>query len=140
MGNSSMLTLSVGGLPSPRHATQFSTESFLYGLGSGDREVEKSVVDRLCKKIEVPKRLVVEYSKDLDRTINPDPVKPEYLKFFLLLLLKLASEDNDYKYLNCALKIVDGNVQGGENLSLTIVEKEYVDEVFDQMISSLRLK
>ena len=101
-------------LPEPRETKGFSTEVFLYSLkepkqASGTEASRK--IERLCKKIEVTKRLVVEYSHDLSKTVDSTPVAPEYAAYFTLILLTLASKNNDLKYLNCALKLVDDCLQ-----------------------------
>jgi len=106
-------------LPAPRETGGFSTEVFLHGLKDEIHETGSDVdriIDRLCKKVEVPRRLVIGYSDDLNNTADYASVAPEYATYFTLLLLIYASENNDLKFLNCALKIVDGYLRGPQVL------------------------
>jgi len=101
-------------LPEPRQVKEFSTEAFLYSLRESSQiySTESAIkIEKLCKKVEVPKRLVVEYSYNLSKTIDVSPIAPEYAAYFTLLLLTLALENKDLKYLNCALKLVDGELR-----------------------------
>ena len=98
-------------LPPPRGSDGFATEEFLAELASGQQEIDEEAaarIERLCKKVEVPKRLLTGYSDDLNTSITDDPVDPAYAKYFMLMLFALAEQNEDLKYLNCALKLLDG--------------------------------
>jgi len=105
-------------LPEPRATIGFSTEIFLASLRKFAFETnitlngkDFKIIDRLCKKVEVPKRLVIGYTRDLATTENSSPVATEYAYFFVLLISVLAQDTNDLKFLNCVLKIADGCLQ-----------------------------
>ncbi|VAW71118.1 hypothetical protein MNBD_GAMMA12-1271 [hydrothermal vent metagenome] len=102
-------------LPVARAVTNFSTEEFLKSLeyfvlqsNVSVRTNDLLIIDKLCKKIEVPKRLVIEYSSDLSTTLNTTAVTVEYAVFITLLLSVLAQKYNDFKFYNTALKLCDG--------------------------------
>lgn len=127
-------------LPEPREAKEFSTEVFLYSLREPSKihstEAAK-IIEKLCKKAEVPKRLVVEYSYDLSRTINVTPVAPGYAVYFTVLLLTLALENKDLKYLNCALKLIDGGLYMPK-FSLPQMVHEYAGVVVNKLLVTVR--
>ena len=100
-------------LPEPRHTSGFSTEEFLHRLvelNGNDiiNEEDLAIIDRLCKKVEVPRRLLAGYSSNLEESTDLVAVKSEYVIIFTILLLGLSKQYNDLKFLNCALKLLDG--------------------------------
>ncbi len=102
-------------LPAARSGAKFSTEKFLKSLdyfvlhsNATVRADDLLIIDKLCKKIEVPKKLVIEYSNDLSTTLNTTTVTVEYAVFITLLLSVLAQTYNDFKFYNTALKLCDG--------------------------------
>ena len=110
----SLLLSAYRRLPEPRDTEGFSTEVFLSNLGEKVYKEGSNtyrIIERLCKKVEVPRRLVIEYTDDLEFTVNDSPVAPEFAIYFTLVLLEYATENKDLKFLNCALKIVDGYLQ-----------------------------
>lgn len=103
-------------LPKPRHTSGFSTEVFLHHLvelneTSDLTENDLAIVDRLCKKVEVPQQLLTGYSSDLSESTDLDSVKSEYVIILTILLLELSMLHHDLKFLNCALKLLDDCLQ-----------------------------
>ncbi|MCW5875080.1 MAG: hypothetical protein KIS88_10585 [Anaerolineales bacterium] len=68
-------------------------------------------LDRLCKKLDVTRKLRAFYTKDLSRNARPvADVQPSYLPLAVALLLSFAQAHGDLKFLNSALKVLDGNL------------------------------
>jgi hypothetical protein len=64
--------------------------------------------DRLRKKIEVARKIFRYYLPDLSRAAAPIPLSCEAVQRLCCLLLKLALIRRDARYLNSALKLLDG--------------------------------
>lgn len=104
-------------LPHPREASRgnFSTEIFLYSVFTGTLDLQDSavfqVLDRLCKKLDVTRKLRVFYTADLSRNAKPlSNLQPEYLSFIAALLLSAAQQHRDAKFLNSVLKMLDNGL------------------------------
>lgn len=113
-------------LPHPREASKgnFSTEVFLHSVFTSALDLQDStvfqVLDRLCKKLDVTRKLRVFYTPDLSRNARPllNP-QPEYLSFIAALLLSAAQNYRDPKFLNSVLKMLDnGLVEQAEHVSI----------------------
>lgn len=65
-------------------------------------------MDRLRKKIEVPRRLYRLYLADLSRPATSIQLSSTAVQRLSVLLLKAALIWHDVRYLNSALKLVDG--------------------------------
>jgi hypothetical protein len=65
-------------------------------------------LDKICKKIDVPKKVVIYYTKDLTKTINTTHISSTYEIYLCAILLYLSDEKGNMKLLNSALKILDG--------------------------------
>ncbi|GMV55112.1 MAG: hypothetical protein AMXMBFR6_09170 [Betaproteobacteria bacterium] len=73
-------------------------------------------LDRLRKKIEVVRKLYRYYLPDMSGPANPTPLSPEALQRLCALLLKAALLRNDMRYLNSALKLLDGILDQDEGI------------------------
>jgi hypothetical protein len=62
-------------------------------------------IDRLCKKIDVAKKLKRNYQLDLSKPINEEPLKLLAFELFVLNIAYLTIKKSDYKLLNTLLKI-----------------------------------
>lgn len=100
-------------VPPPRFLEgEFSTENFL--TKTCEAILEKTgedpfiFLDRLCKKVDISKSLRVFYSRDLSEKLTNERVAPQYIPLFIAILLWNAEEKTDFKFLNTALKILDG--------------------------------
>lgn len=113
-------------LPRPRGAGKdnFSTEVFLHSVFTSALDLQDSavfqVLDRLCKKLDVTRKLRVFYTPDLSRNARPLlNLQPEYLSFIAALLLSAAQQYRDPKFLNSVLKMLDnGLVEQTEHVSI----------------------
>ncbi|WP_421866009.1 hypothetical protein [Motiliproteus sp.] len=89
----------------------FSTENYLFGLWDGNlrdlNDYDHFVLDALCKKVEVTRRVLMNYSEDLSAPVGQELMRPDYIVLMFFLLLCLSDSQIDYKYLNCALKMED---------------------------------
>jgi hypothetical protein len=65
-------------------------------------------LDRLRKKIEVARKLCRYYLPDLSRAVAPTPLSAAAVRRLCALLLKAALLRRDARYLNSALKLLDG--------------------------------
>lgn len=73
-------------------------------------------LDRLRKKIEVARRLCRYYLPDLSRAAAPAPLSATGAQRLCALLLRAAVLRRDARYLNSALKLLDG-VLGRDDLA-----------------------
>jgi len=97
------------GLPAPRDRQgAFATEPCLAGLELDALAPCDPVLERLAKKIEVPRKLLAYYTPDLARASAPEPVAPAYAVYACAAYLAIADRFGDLKFLNTALKLVDG--------------------------------
>ncbi len=92
----------------------FSTERFVREQAAKDtpssrREIR--VLDRLCKKVDVVRRLAAGYSRRLSRPAGPEPARPDFAVGLCALFLREAEAQNDPKFLNTALKMLDGHLR-----------------------------
>ena len=63
------------------------------------------ILDRLCKKIDVVKKIFTEYKDDLSKASSVDIISIDEYKKLITILLFYASKD--LKYLNSTLKLFD---------------------------------
>lgn len=98
-----------------KQATYFSTEEFLYVCANDYLEVKDDQVwnklDILCKKTEVNRLLLAYYKLDLTNPTHVEHIQPEYVALFVIILMHYADYYSDAKYLNTALKTLDGCLQ-----------------------------
>lgn len=81
-------------------------------------------LDRLRKKIEVARKLCRYYLPDLSRAALPEPLPAAAVRRLCALLLKAALLRNDARYLNSALKLLDG-VLGREDCTFPQELREF---------------
>jgi hypothetical protein len=98
-------------LPPPRQRDGlFSVESFLHGLRSA-ADIEQAgvaeVLEALSRKVEVARRLRAFYRPDF-RNADETLVAEGYPAYLCAVDLLAAQTLPDYKFLNCALKMLDG--------------------------------
>jgi hypothetical protein len=62
-------------------------------------------IDRLCKKIDVVKKVYSKYTLDLSKKTTDLELCGAVYKDFLTLLIRYVEHFNDYKFLNSALKL-----------------------------------
>lgn len=88
----------------------FDTKIFLLSLQSKilTQEINEGdyfIIDRLCKKIDVVKRLYRFYSEDISTKKSDEEVS---IELYIVFLEALQSEKySDFKFLNTALKLND---------------------------------
>jgi len=104
----------VHDLPAPRRRSDaFATEAFLADLlagpGPNDAEAVRRL-DRLCKKVDVVGRVSAFYTPDLARSAEAEPIATPYATALAAALLLAAEARGDLKFLNTALKILDGRL------------------------------
>lgn len=99
---------------SPGRGQQFDTAAFVRRMAClGDAEPapqEVVALDRLCKKIDVVGRLASHYTADLSRAAHAAPVQPEAAAALCGVLLIQAARRCDAKFLNTALRMLDGRL------------------------------
>ncbi|WP_313163910.1 hypothetical protein [Sedimentibacter sp.] len=105
----------------------FSTESFIYEIADNINEIEelkkyRNILDKLCKKIDVNKKINVFYRGEKLSNVNGPLIDTNYELLLLSILLKFSDVFNDFKYLNSSLKLIDILRQKGES-----IEQEYID-------------
>jgi hypothetical protein len=105
-------------LPTPRNgdSTKFSTEVFLHSIFVGsefpDSDMVLKKLDRLCKKVDVVRKIRVFYTLDLTRNAAPvADIQKEYLPLLAAVLLSYAKNYRDLKFLNTAFKMLDGHLK-----------------------------
>ena len=116
----------------------FSTESFIYEIAETINEIEelkkyRKILDKLCKKIDVNKKINVFYKSEKLNSVNCPLIDTKYEFLLLSILLKLSDIFNDFKYLNSSFKLMDIIRKEGESIdqefidySNTLVEKIYM--------------
>jgi len=91
----------------------FNCEYFILLLINNPEKVNleenKRILNRLCKKIDVQKRIVKLYSQDLSKIINNKKIDQNILILLMILYLHQAQKDKNVKFLNTTLKILDIN-------------------------------
>lgn len=92
----------------------FSTEKFLH-----DMQVESisscermKILDRLCKKVDVVKKVYIAYESDLSKARSSVVIRESYAVYLCMILICAAKEGKDLKFLNSALKMLDGGLIG----------------------------
>ena len=90
--------------------SEFDTQQYLiakrnqnYVIGDSDFPV----IDRLCKKVDVVKKVYQVYSADLSSKLSNEEVGHNRYQELFELLLSAATLLEDYKFLNTALKLND---------------------------------
>lgn len=93
----------------PNSNTLFDLERALHSQAWQQLTPEMRVMlDHLRKKIEVAHKLYRHYLPDLSRPAASIPLSPAAVQHLTVLLLKAALVWKDARYLNSALKLVDG--------------------------------
>ena len=101
-------------LPRPiRRDGFFCTEPFLFSCSSASDmffcEETRTVLDALCRKIEVGKTLCSVYPQEiLGSSVDGKRVDPAYMIMACALMAHAARQFGESAYLNCALKMLDG--------------------------------
>lgn len=114
-------------IPKPRKESDyFSTESFIYEI-LDINEIEelrkhRSILDILCKKIDVNKKINLFYKGEKLSYVNGLLIDINYEFFLLSILLKFSDIFYDFKYLNSSFKLIDILRQKGESIN-----QEYFD-------------
>lgn len=126
-------------LPPPQagDAERFSTEGFLHDILHGRRDLADAkvfaILDRLCKKIDVVGSLRTFYSADLARGAGPKAgVRSEYAALMLAVLLQAAESQSDLKFLNTALKILDGDLRQAAEFPLEL--SHWADQLLLELV------
>ncbi len=90
----------------------FSTELFLYNIYNKKIDLNNqdtiNKLDIICKKIDVPKKVFICYTKDLAKTVDTTHIGSAYEIYLCAILLYLSDEKDDMKLLNSVLKMLDG--------------------------------
>lgn len=89
----------------------FHVEAFVRRLDPTENAIANDdlrMLDRLCKKIEVPRRLCSIYTLNLDKAVERTPVRNDFLRYLCGVYLWVARETGDLKFLNTGMKLLDG--------------------------------
>lgn len=119
-------------IPTPRKAEDcFSTELFLYDFYSSMPDKLSSeqfkTLDRLCKKIDVVRKIFISYTNDLSKAKSNTLVTPQYNIVLISILLYYAEEVKDFKFLNSAMKLFDLTQNYIDQEVKVSIEKRYID-------------
>ncbi|MCM8594228.1 hypothetical protein [Accumulibacter sp.] len=90
-------------------------------------------LDRLRKKIEVARKLCRYYVSDLSRAAEPTPLAAAAVRRLCVLLLKAALVRDDARYLNSALKLLDG-VLGRDDCSFPDELRQLARSTLDALV------
>ena len=89
------------------------------------------ILDKLCKKIDVVKKVYTSYEFDLSKaTTTKELSKDEYRKL-LGVLLFFAEEKHDFKFLNSSLKLLD-------KLNIDKSEKDKFQKTINNILKETR--
>lgn len=104
---------------------KFVTEQYLtekkyqnYAIGDADFPI----IDRLCKKVDVVKKVYQVYSSDLSSKLSSEEIERTSYQEFLELLYSAVNLLKDYKFLNTAFKLNELLYERG-----TLTEKQAED-------------
>lgn len=93
----------------PRAEGMFDLEIELYCPGWDGSVADRLVLlDRLRKKVEVARKLYRFYLPDLSRSVDTQLLAAAAVRHLCALMLKAALVRHDTRYLNSALKLLDG--------------------------------
>lgn len=98
-------------LPEPRQMPgQFSVEPIVAALAAEPEILlaQTGDLDVLQRKTEVARRLGAFYTPDAKLRVGDDVVHPDYALALCAIFLLFAERSNNAKYLNTALKMLDG--------------------------------
>ena len=88
----------------------FDSECFILSLIKNPENIKleknKKILNRLCKKVDVQKKIVKLYSKDLLTIIDSTIINYHMFVLLIILYLHLADKDKNVKFLNTTLKIL----------------------------------
>jgi hypothetical protein len=92
----------------------FDSEFFILSMVENPKNIEleenKKILNRLCKKVDVQKKIVKHYTKDMSQIIDSTIIEPKILILLMIIYLNLAQKDANIKFLNSVLKILDINI------------------------------
>jgi len=74
-------------------------------LDASNYERDYKVLDRVCKKIDVVKRVYIKYEGDLSKAKSTEEINVNDYEILLKILLNYSK--NDLKYFNSGLKLYD---------------------------------
>ena len=104
-------------LPPPRAAREFSTEQFIHDQIQRGAIVDRNghrVLDQLCKRIEVIRKVQVGYNFSISKAIEREAVDERYCTALAgIYLLNFVATDGlsvEFKFLNCVLKMLGGTL------------------------------
>lgn len=126
-----MRKITTSDTPVPRvESNCFSTEQFLYDLYlsmpdqlSND---QFKTLDRLCKKIDVVKKLYISYKHDLSLSLSTTLIDPQYKIILISVLLHYAEKTNDFKFLNSAMKLFDSTQNHIDQEIQDLIQKRFI--------------
>ena len=90
--------------------SEFDTEQYLLAKRNQNYVIDDCdfpIVDRLCKKVDVVKKVYQVYSADLSSKLSNEEIGHNRYQELFELLLSTATLLEDYKFLNTALKLND---------------------------------
>ncbi len=121
----------IDNLPVPRiDDNGFSTEHFLHdiyrSMHNELNDEQFKIIDRICKKIDVVKKVSVFYNPDLSKSILDIPIHHKYSIVLIDVLLHYAKILNDFKFLNSAMKLFDLIQKDICKEAQELIEKRYV--------------
>jgi hypothetical protein len=112
-------------------ATQFNLEAVLAsGLDSALEQLSGAKLDRIRRKIEVARKLYGQYEGDLSRPASSDPLSCAGVHHLCAVLLLHTLRSYDLRYLNSALKLIDGFIvpaDAPESIELMLIAAETLD-------------
>jgi len=111
----------------------FETIKFIEKIDSDLRKESYTqyytVLNKLCKKIDVVKVVYDKYEDDLSKASSTVSISIEVYSKLLKILLFYSLENSDIKYFNSALKLYD-KVQD----KLMRIEKDSINESIEKML------
>ena len=90
--------------------SEFDTQQYLIAKRNQNYVIDDCdfpIVDRLCKKVDVAKKVYQVYSADLSSKFSNEEIGYNRYQELFELLLSTATLLEDYKFLNTALKLND---------------------------------
>lgn len=91
----------------------FNTEFFLESVAfkiidsKNFSQEELQVLNRLCKKIDVVKKVYTHYQLNLAQASSQQVLQSNYAEILCIILLHTAQVQHNYKFFNSALKLLE---------------------------------